>query len=301
MYFGCILLAAFLFSLQFLAQQDYQKICGRTWGATLDFTVYSSAVSVVLLSGLRGLQVSFSWYAFWVAFACAVSNILFFYTGMKAFTHANLSVFSVFAMLGGMLLPFAYGILFCGEVLTVSKMASCILVLLALLPAMKPGGGSRKGLPCYLGVFVCNGMIGVFSKVHQTGSAQVDSISFLLLVRLWMVLLALAFKAWHGIGGKSAAALPGASGRDGERKKFFLDRAIWSPCIWYGLISGIGNLLTLIAMKYLPVSVQYPVITGGVMICSAGISLLRREKVTRQDIRSAGIAFCAALIIILPV
>ena len=61
----------------------------------------------------------------------------------------------------------------------------------------------------------------------------------------------------------------------------------------YSVLNSVGNLLLLIALLHLPASVQYPVITGGVIVVSTLIVIIRREIITKKELLAAGIAFVA--------
>ena len=64
-----------------------------------------------------------------------------------------------------------------------------------------------------------------------------------------------------------------------------------------GILNGVGDLLLLIALVKLPASVQYPLVTGGVMVCSTLISTIRREDVKKLDYIAAVIALGASIMI----
>ena len=64
----------------------------------------------------------------------------------------------------------------------------------------------------------------------------------------------------------------------------------------YGVFNGIGNWLLLISLVHLPASVQYPLVTGGVMVFSTIISMIRKEKLTKTDYIAAVISFAASVL-----
>ena len=64
----------------------------------------------------------------------------------------------------------------------------------------------------------------------------------------------------------------------------------------YSVLNSVGNLLLLIALLNLPASVQYPVVTGGVIIVSTLIVIIRKEKITKKEILAAGVAFIATVL-----
>jgi multidrug transporter EmrE-like cation transporter len=66
----------------------------------------------------------------------------------------------------------------------------------------------------------------------------------------------------------------------------------------YAVCNGIGNLFCQIALTTLPASVQYPIITGGVMVFSTLISLARQEPIGGKTYLAATLA-CLSTILIL--
>ena len=60
----------------------------------------------------------------------------------------------------------------------------------------------------------------------------------------------------------------------------------------YSVLKSVGNLLLLIALIYLPASVQYPVVTGGVIIISTLIVIIRKEKITKRELLAACCVCC---------
>lgn len=281
-YYTLIIAAALLFSLQFLFQQSFQRKNGNSWAAALDFSVYSALAAFFIMLIIGRFRLSFSWFAFAVAFVYASVGILYNYAGIRAFESANLSVFSMFAMLGGMLLPSAFGILFYHETLTCLNLIGCALILFSLLLTIRPGQGASSGLFFCVAVFILNGMSGVLSKLHQSNPAQcVDSISFMALTRLLTLAICLPLKHW--------------SDPPDRKRQPALNHSILICSTGYALFFGIGNLFTLISLKNLAVSVQYPMITCSVIVFSALIRLLRHEKLTTREVFSAVLAFAAAL------
>ena len=65
----------------------------------------------------------------------------------------------------------------------------------------------------------------------------------------------------------------------------------------YGLFYGVGNLFLLIALVHLSASVQYPLITGGTMVFSAAISIIRHEKLSAVTFISTVLALAASIVI----
>ena len=287
LYYVLVIISTILFSLQFLFNQRFQQTYGTGMKATQVFSLYKSLVIILMMLLISGFKVQFSWFSLGMATIYAVSSITMGYYSLKAFSVANLSVYSVFSMLGGMILPFFLGVLFYDEGDNlVFKIICCALIVVAVLLNIKSGKQDKKALVYYFAVFVLNGMAGVISKIHQssTSLSPVDSTSFMLLTASVAVVvsatwLLIAYREIPLIKGKNVLFVTG-----------------------YGVFNGLGNLFLLIALSGengLPASVQYPLVTGGVMVCSTIISTIRKEKLTVREYIATFIALLASIFIAL--
>ena len=276
-----LILAAFLFAVQFLFNQQYRQLKGEGIGATMTFSLYTSAISFVILLVLGRFQLHITWFSLVIAVLYAAVCLLSSYAGLKAFGTANLSVYSIFMMLGGMLLPFAYGILFANEDFTFAKALSILLICTAVGCSFEKGAEGKNAYRFYAAIFVLNGLVGVLSKIHLSVPAlAVDSYSFMATIQLALLVMCLFYCLITRQG------IPKQSG------KLYL-------CLsGYAICNGIGNLFCQIALTSLPASVQYPIITGGVMVFSTLISLVRREPIGGKTYFAAALA-CLSTILIL--
>ena len=276
-----LILAAFLFAVQFLFNQQYRRLKGEGLDATMTFSLYTSAISFVILFALGGFQLHITWFSLLIAVLYATVCLLSSYAGLKAFGTANLSVYSIFMMLGGMLLPFAYGILFANEALSFAKALSILLICTAVGCSFEKGAGGKNAYRFYAAIFVLNGLVGVLSKIHLSVPAlAVDSYSFMATIQLALLAMCLFYCLVTRQG------IPKQSG------KLYLCLSGYAVC------NGIGNLFCQIALTALPASVQYPIITGGVMVFSTLISLVRREPIGGKTYLAAALA-CLSTILIL--
>ena len=276
-----LILAAFLFAVQFLFNQQYRRLKGEGLGATMTFSLYTSAISFVILFALGRFQLHITWFSLLIAVLYAAVCLLSSYAGLKAFGTANLSVYSIFMMLGGMLLPFAYGILFANEALSFAKALSILLICAAVGCSFEKGAEGKNAYRFYAAIFILNGLVGVLSKIHLSIPAlAVDSYSFMATIQLALLAMCLLYCLMTRQG------IPKPSG------KLYL-------CLsGYAICNGIGNLFCQIALTSLPASVQYPIITGGVMVFSTLISLARREPIGGKTYLAAALA-CLSTILIL--
>ena len=282
LYYLLLIVATVLFAFQFFFNQQFQRLRGNTLEASLTFTTYVHCVNLLMMLCLNGFRWQWSGFSVGMALIRAVMDLVFGYCSIQALACANLSVYSTFSMLGGMLLPFIYGVVFAGEDFTLPKFLCCMLISLALFLTVQPGKHSRKSVFYYFAVFTLNGLYGVVTALHQNVSElAVDSRSFSAITSLFNIVLAV---------GLSLLAV----------KKFpKLKKPEIKFAGLFGIFCGIGNLLVLIAIKHVNASVQYPIITGGTMVMSTVICLLRKEKPTRREILATLISFGATVLIIL--
>lgn len=278
--YGLLILAALLFATQFLFNQQFRALRGDGIDSTIIFSGYFNGISFLIMLILNKFHFEINWFSLLIAVIYSAAILGYQYAGLKSFATANLSVFSIFAMLGGMLLPFAYGVIFCKEDFTLAK-AVCIL-LIGIATAMSFEKSNTKGnnFKYYISVFILNGAVGVLSKIHQSNAElAVDSYSFMATVNACVFIFCIAFQLIKNkkIARVSLRELGSISG--------------------YAACSGIGNLLALIALTSLPASVQFPITTGGVMVFSTLISLIRKEKPSSRTLIAAAVAFGSTVLI----
>lgn len=278
-YYILVFAATILFALQFLFNQKFEEKRGSDLKSALEFTFYKSIIIVVMMLLISRFQITVTLFSTVLSVIYAAACILMTFFSMKAFAVANLSVYSVFSMLGGMLLPFLLGIGFYDEKLTVFKIVCCVLIILSVLLNLKNGKQSKKAFFCYMAVFILNGGVGVISKIHQSSLLpHTDSTGFMFLSSAVSVVfsgiwLLIKYKKIPLIKGKSLAYASG-----------------------YGIFNGAGNWFLLISLAHLPASVQYPLVTGGVMVFSTVISAVRKEKLSKTDYIAAAIAFVSSVL-----
>lgn len=186
-YYLMIIAATVLFSVQFIFTKCWQKENGAKFFSSVLFSAIACFVSLPLFFCLNGWKFEFSWFSFIVALLYAVDCIVCTAFGNKALEVADLSVYSLFLMSGGMLLPVIYG-LFIGEDLTVIKCISIVLMLAAMMVMLKSDGSKKinfRSIVCFVVIFITNGLTGVFTFWHQKATVEtVSSSGFLLLCNL---------------------------------------------------------------------------------------------------------------------
>lgn len=281
MYYAIITISVIMFGVQFLFNDKYQKEAGSGVAPTFVFSFLSSVVGLFCLLVINKFEFGFTPFTLIMASIAAINLLLYTFCSLKAFEHINLSLYSIFAMLGGMVLPFFAGIIFYDEPLTIQK-AGCLLLITLALVFTAEKGEKKKGIIYYAGVFVLNGMAGVISKAFQ--SAPYEKCN------------AAVFSIWMAIVG---AVISGAV-------LIFMRKSIVKPnkkavlcTVGYGVLNKIANYLLLVALAVLPASVQYPFVTGGTMVVSTVISALCGQKPSKKEIFAVALSFAGIIVLIM--
>lgn len=280
MYYGMLASAALLFAMQFFFNQLFQKSRGDGLDSAVTLSLYMHGISFLIMLVLNKFHLNVTWFSLLMAVLYTAVVLGYSFASLKAFSTANLSVFSIFAMLGGMLLPLAYGVIFRNEGFPITKIICVILIGIATAMSFEKGKKSKGNMKYYLAVFVLNGTVGVISTIHQTKpELAVDSFSFMATVNICVVVACSAFqlivnKKITRVTLKELGCLGG-----------------------YAVCNGVGNLLSLIALTALPASVQFPIVTGGTMFFSTALSVIRKEKPSAKTIVAALVAFAASVFI----
>ena len=223
-----------------------------------------------------------------MAMLASLNGMAFTFCAFKALDYINLSLFSLFSMLGGMTLPFFQGIVFYGEELTLAKIVCVVFICASLLCTVKRSE-KKKGTIFYIGIFVLNGMSGVISKfftscnLPKTGALEYS---------MWIAIATVVFSgsAWIVLSvlekrklSKGESDIPPPS-----RKILVKSYALGAT---NGITNRLANLLLVFALAFVDSSVQYPMVTGGTMIVSTVLSYFGDKKPTKREIISVGLAF----------
>lgn len=283
MYYGLVLLSTLLFSLQFLFQQKYNNKCGNDMYASLNYSFLTGVIGLVLIIIINGPVFEFTLFSGITAFFYAAAVVGFFCSMVMAFTYGNLSVCTMFAMLGGMVLPFLFGVLYKGEELTWQMILCFILIAIALFFSVEKGKSSKKAIKYYIAVFFFNGLNAVVQSFHQMYEEyNISSNGFMILARTMMSLLSLALIML------------------GKKKRIQCDKKIIVYTSGGAVVETLANLFLLIALLYIPTSVQFTLVTGGTIVFSTVIAFLTpNNKPSRREIIATIIAVVASAVLVL--
>ena len=280
MYYGLVVISVIMFGVQFYVNDLYKNESGSGMPSAMLLGVLSGLAGTLCLLIINGFSVSATPFTLIMGLVTAVNSVLYTVFSLKALARINLSLFSLFAMLGGMLLPFFQGLFFYSEPFTLAK-GLCLAFIASALLLTVERGEKKGGSIFYIGVFVLNGMSGVLSKLYQELPFEKGSnadysfwISIMSATISALILLVMIKKV----------------GRVG------IKAVVWG--VTNGGINRVANFILLIALTALPASVQYPFVTGGVMIVSTAICFITGQKPSKKEVLSVALAFIGVLLLV---
>ena len=277
-----VMAAVVMFGLQFFCNQQYERECKSGLSASMMFIFGGAVAGLVVLLAVNGFKWEFTPFTVLMASLAALDGMAFSFCSLKALGKINLSLYSLFSMLGGMVLPFCLGVFFFDEQFTFGKAICLVAVIAALFLSVEKGEG-KGGTVYYIGVFVFNGLSGVISKFFQASELPKTSeaaysvwtavmtalISGVILIFVWK-------KSPLKLNAKALVSMAGN-----------------------GILNRVANFLLLLSLAYLPASVQYPMITGGVMIISTLLGYFTPNKPKTREWISLALSFAGIMALVL--
>lgn len=283
-YYALIIAAVILFGFNFALNDVYRKVRGSTVKASLEATLFGGVIGIIVLIILNGFDLVFTPFLMIMSFISALNGFAFTFCGFKALNSINLSLYSLFSMLGGMMLPFVQGILFYGEKITLAKIL-CFLFICAALVLTVEKGEKRNGMIYYVGIFVLNGMSGVITKIYNTAPfVRGNAATYSVMTAVWGIIV-------------SGILLLTVFRRYNEEKTVSLKSICVSAA--NGTLNRVANYMLVISLVHVESTVQYPMVTGGVMIVSTLICFFGKNKPKKKEIVSVALAFIGLLILFL--
>lgn len=290
-----ILLAVFCFTAQFAFTKLFEKSAEQTISTTLIMLIITNLTGALLCFCISGFKVLFSPVSVFWAVWMAIIMIPYYTIGIKILSLGSLAIYSMFMMLGGMLVPFFYGILFLNEPISTGKIAGTVLLtFFIILQAVSQGADNKKVKAKYLffalciAIFFINGFTGVIAKAHQISKGAVDEISFSVIYCSLSVIFNIVLLIFNFLKGYREKRLQVLSVL--KSKPLFIMLLLSIVC--YG-----GNLLHLKAASYVPASVQFPLVSGGVIVFSAITSaFIFRENISKKEWFSVVGAFISTVL-----
>lgn len=287
-----VLLSVVGLAAQFSLTKVWQQRMGTGMRMGMVYNMLLGLCGAVIMFAVGGFRWEFTLYSFLMAALTSLATGAYTLAGIPLISRRGVSVYTLFLMLGGMVPPYLYGLLFLNETFSVWRTLGLLLIAAALVLVSGGANGrmEKTDIVLCLLVFLLNGVVSIVSKVHQveTVHAVVSAGSFVLLGNLAKVLV-------------TGAAVPFIR-REGEPARTARRSAILPMLALAAVtaaISALAYMLQLMGAAALPATVLYPLVTGGTIVLTAlaGRAFFR-EKLTPRLLTAIGLC-CAATLLFL--
>ena len=250
---------------QFALSKVYKNKIIQSNYTDLFFNFGMGAFSMLIFAVICLGNVGFSWYSFGLAAGVALCNVAYMLCNLRAVMYGKLAVFTMFLMLGGMIFPTIFGVLFLGETMSWFKIAGVVLLVFSMIFSVTEKTGEKNSkkfyLLCFI-AFVCNGLVSIFSKVHQISENALDTFQFSfwqsVVVAASVGILLLICAATSHKQENFALAVRQTAGAKSLGLIFLIT-----------VIMRAGSVLMLFAAKDVPASLLYPLMTGISIVVTA--------------------------------
>lgn len=284
-----ILIASICYAGEFALVKYYQKSTEQKMLTVFFMLLVRYVVGATIALCCSGFSLDFSNISLFMTIVMASVFILYNVLGVAILSRGNLAVYSVFMMVGGMLLPMLHGVIFMEEPLSLPKIVGAILmigfIVLQTLQFEKKSDSEltekkgKKGffiftVLCLL-AFIDNGSLGII-RTHEITVNGAHEYTFAFSYCLLTALIGGVGVLWYLF-------------KDKEQMNKLL-----KPClkplallvlVGVGAVANIGDILLLVATGQVEESVMYPVISGATIVFSAiAAAMIFKEKMSKREI-----------------
>ena len=289
-YYLLVFWAAVLLAMGFALNKVYQKGRGESIREGLSFNLILGVFTALIMWGANGFQLEWSLYSLVMAALMAVFVGTYTLLGFRIIAMGKVAIFTQVLMLGGMIVPYVFGIFYLGEAFTLLRLLGLLLMTVSIILSGGSTGEAmeKKDFVLFLllcaAVFFLNGGCSVTSKLHQIEENR-------------RTVSTTAFVAYTGVfkAALSALMLPffKEKGEKTEQKgmKFVLLVTFLSA-----ILSAVSYLFQLLGASHLPATVLYPMITGGTVVLTALAGrICFHETLEKRELLGISLCFVATL------
>lgn len=313
MYYAMLIGASFLFGSQFMVTKAFEKNYGKTVRASLSFSLLYSLFAGVIFFIIKlissGTVFNLNPFSLCMAFGLSLVNILSSAIGIKTLALGDIAVYSLFLMLGGMIVPFFAGIVFLKESVSVCNLIGVAIMIIALcLPVFfgkknknageaQTDGNTKKKTSVFFYVlcvflFILNGLSSTLSKFNSVREGAALGAEFTFYTYGIQFVISLAAFALTTALGKSDKT------QNEEKQPCILFRPVAIGCgAAFGAVNGTAFLMSSVAAEHVVAVAQYPLITGATILFSSLLAFLfYREKPTALQLVQIVISLAATIL-----
>ena len=294
--------ASFCFSIQFIFNKLFESRSNGTYNAGMWSSLATACCMLFYLLPAGGFSFAVSASAITCSLLYTVSSLLCSGVTILALHRGKIAVVTTYMLLGGLVLPFVWGIIAYGEALTVTKAVGVLILMLSMASSLlldvknkktagekQSGGGLLFHFYCFI-LFLTNGVVSIATTQSQKAADAVSADDFLLLCKVETAISAAVILViiglWKMKNGDKHGIRSAFCGivKDGGKmtgKLFFL---LLGSCALYAVCNGLGNIFSLNCAQTMEASIQFPVISAVVIVLGALFGwLIYHETIEKRD------------------
>lgn len=274
-----IILADALLALNFAISKKYQNNYGHKTYQGLFFNAIGSFFTSIMFFVLTDFKPELTLYSFIMASLQSILALAYSLIGFYIMRLGGMSLYTLFLMSGGMIIPYVWGIVFLDEGMSILRLAGCLLITVAIAVSnFQKDENNKKALLLCAAVFILNGFVSVTSKVHQINKVYetISTNSFMFWSSITKAILCTAFLL--------------NKKKESSTKKLMSKNVILLSAA-SAILGGVASFVLLHSAKSIPATMLYPLNTGGTIILSALAGVIcYKEKLTKKQM--IGIIVC---------
>lgn len=285
------------FSVQFIFSKLYQKNSNGSINASLWMTIFYAIYSIVFFGVQIGFTPEISTSAVIYALLYSVAGIFTTLSSIIGMSLGRVSTITTFMLLGGMVLPFIYGVTVLNEAITIPKVIAIVIMIVSLIPSLisKEEGENKEQdkkkhmlyILVLLIVFIGNGAISIITNASQKAPDAVSTENYMFIIAVIQIIIALTTAIIIALKNKKAEENFTKSLFSGVGKKYALKAILiaFLCSALYGVCNSLGNVFSLACVNAnMDASIQFPVISGSVIVLTALIAwALFKETPKKKD------------------
>ena len=283
-----LLAASVLLAGDFAIQKVYQQKTGTGIIAGLSFNAILGIVTAVLFFILNGFRLDISLYCIIISTLMSISTFTYTIIGFRLLRYGNIALYSLFSLMGAIVVPYVFGIAFLDEKSTLLMFIGVVLIVAATVLTNLSKDKSRLiQLILCVSVFLLNGIGAVISKLCQVnfGYGIVGVNDFVCMTGITkFVICGITLLVYRGVR------------KDRDEKNISLKAVPW--IVYSAVVGGISYMLQLIGAARLPASVLFPMVSGASMILTAMAGVIFfKDKLTKWQIIVICVCFVGTLLL----
>ncbi len=121
--------SSLLLAIDFALNKIYQKLRGNSPETSLFFNSVVGFATAIAFFAVNGFKLSFSIYSAFAAMLMSTAAMSYSCLGVRILKQSSMTIYSLFLMTGGMVLPYIWGLIFLNETFSTIKTVGLVIII----------------------------------------------------------------------------------------------------------------------------------------------------------------------------